>query len=144
MLGVGFEPQCRVVLGGIVAGHQNLFVGFTVPVGVLHPPQFGGLGNQCATVGQVDGAWHHELVGEDRAGVHTAVAIGVREDDDGPGGVGFTARLLVGHVADHFHHPQAPLGIELHGNRRVHQRFSRHHLHRESRRQAEGADLVGR
>ena len=113
MLWIGFQPQRRVVLSGVVAGHEDLLVRLTVAIGVLHPPQFWGLGHESSTMGKMDGTRHHEMVGENCAGIHAAIAIGVSEDDDGTGRVGFTPCLLVGHVANHFHHPQTTLRVEL-------------------------------
>ena len=144
MLWIGFQPQRRVVLSGVVAGHEDLLVGFAIAVGVLHPPQFWGLGHESSTMGQMDGTRHHEMVGKNCAGIHAAIAIGVSEDDDGTSGIGFTPRLLVGHVANHFHHPKPPLGIKLHRHGRMNERFSGHDLRRETGRQSEGSNLVSR
>ena len=120
----------RVLLVAEVGRHGDARTGFVVLDRV--EPEVRRLGNQHAAAHVQQRPGHHQPVEKHGALVRAAVVIGILQDGDAADGTLLAFTVKVPHEAAHLHDPQAPLGIELRGHRRLDHRLAGEQFHPEA------------
>jgi len=114
----------RIALGiAVVGANEFACVSAKVARGVAREPEVGRGRYEHAVLQHLHRTRQHEAVHEDRGLVHPAVMIRVLEHHDASCGTIFSRTLQVGHVAPHFHDVHASVGVEVDGDRVLHQRL---------------------
>src|SRR5206468_3135030 len=101
-----------IFLIAIIRGHFGLLVAFAIAIGVTTEPEFGRLSDQGAASNQRERPGHHEIVQEYGSFIHPTVVVGVFENNDSAGDIGFTDPVGIGHEPPHFDDPNPSLGVE--------------------------------
>ena len=131
------QPVARVAdrvlrVGQGETGQNGGFdVGPVVSVAVLQIPDVRSIGHQHPIFPTQDSRRQRQPVGEDRAAVRQSVAVGVLQQ------LHAAVPSRIERVADHFHHVDAALLVDLHGDRILNQGFRGEDLDSEARFQDE-------
>ena len=100
----------------------RLLIGLTVAVRIAAEPEVRRGADESTIAVQHQRARQDDVIEEDRALIHTAVAVGIAEHDHRALGLGFRRAVEVFHVARHLHDPEAAVGSELQDRRVADQR----------------------
>lgn len=123
MLGIGFYAEIGIGFDGIIIGHEAAFISPAITVGVAAEPEVGWFGDEEAVAHKHEAAGHDEAIEEDGGFIHSAVVVGIFENGNAAGGLGFADAIEVGHESAHFDDPEASIGSEGSGDGRFDQRF---------------------
>ena len=96
----------------VVLIHQYPFANRFVAVTALEEQAL-LVGPQDAVIEKVEAAREKKLLEENRALVHPAIIVTVRQDDDAPLGNALTFAIHIGHVSDQFADPHLPVAVEF-------------------------------
>ena len=125
----------------VVLIHQYPFANRFVAVTALEEQAL-LVGPQDAVIEKVEAAREKKLLEENRALVHPAIIVTVRQDDDAPLGNALTFAIHIGHVSDQFADPHLPVAVEFEHAWHVDQGFGSDLLDDEAGSELEGLEGI--